>query len=142
MTDKIDRFDGEYYFLSNFYPTTVYFEGFAYPSAEHAYVAGKTEDETLRRVIAKIPTAGEAKRYGRKIRLRKDFDSLKLGMMMTIVYSKFSRNLRLKENLIDTGDAELIEGNTWGDTYWGVCEGVGHNFLGKALMTVRKEINA
>lgn len=136
----IDQFDGDYYFLSNFYPTPVVFDEVTYPTSEHAYVAAKTTDETMRRVIANIPTAWEVKKYGRKIKIRDNWHGAKWGLMYTIVRSKFSRNKRLQELLIDTGDATLIEGNTWGDTYWGVCEGRGENHLGKILMKVREEL--
>lgn len=142
MPKVIDEFRGKHFFLSNFYPTIVYFEGFAYPSSEHAYVASKTSDETTRRVIAKISTAAEAKNYGYRIRLRDNFDSMKLALMYEIVHSKFSRDVYLKQELLNTNDATLIEGNTWGDTYWGICDGLGDNHLGKILMKVREEINA
>lgn len=136
----ITSFTGEFYFLSNFYPTPVTFDEIVYPSSEHAYVAAKTTDETTRRVIAKIPSAFEVKKYGRKIKIRDNWHGVKWGLMYTIVGSKFRRNLHLKELLLDTGNITLIEGNTWGDTYWGVCEGVGQNHLGRILMRIREEL--
>ena len=60
--------------------------------------------------------------------------------MYEIVKDKFSRNPELRVKLLNTGDIELIEGNYWGDTFWGVCNGKGENHLGKILMRVRKEL--
>jgi ribA/ribD-fused uncharacterized protein len=136
----IDHFRGEYFFLSNFYPIKVVFDEVPYPSAEHAYVAAKTTDETMRRVIARIETAAEVKKYGRKIKIRDNWRGARWGLMYTIVLSKFSKSKELQQMLIDTGDATLIEGNTWGDTYWGICDGRGENHLGKILMKVREEL--
>lgn len=140
MSNIISSFRGEYNFLSNMFPTEVIFDAEIYISAEHAYVASKTIDLTTRRVIARIPTPSEAKKYGRKIKLRDNWNQVRLGLMYVIVLSKFRHNMELKQLLLDTGDAELIEENTWGDTYWGVCEGVGDNHLGKILMKVREEL--
>lgn len=142
MPNIISSFDGEYKFLSNHYPVDVIFDEIVYPSSEHAYVAAKTTDETLRRVIKKTPTAAEVKKYGSKIKVRDHWDQVKYGLMYVIVRSKFSHNKGVRYMLLQTGDAELIEGNWWGDTYWGVCNGVGQNNLGKILMDVRKELNA
>ena len=60
--------------------------------------------------------------------------------MYEIVYAKFTEDDFMKQSLINTGVHELIEGNTWNDTYWGVCKGRGHNKLGKILMKVREEL--
>lgn len=138
----IDRFEGDNHFLSNFYPVQVWFEGMGYPSSEHAFVAAKTQDMTIRRVIQRMSTPGAVKKYGRQLRLRPDWNAYRLVAMENIVRAKFTLNPELKEKLINTGDAELIEGNWWNDTYWGVCNGVGQNHLGKILMKIREEINA
>jgi predicted NAD-dependent protein-ADP-ribosyltransferase YbiA (DUF1768 family) len=60
--------------------------------------------------------------------------------MYQCVKDKFTRNQDLKEQLIATGNEELVEGNTWGDIYWGVSRGRGKNMLGKILMRVREEL--
>lgn len=138
----IDRFVGDYYFLSNFYPTKVWFEGAGYPSAEHAYVAAKTGDMTIRRVIQRMTDASSVKKYGRNLRLRPDWNSYRLVAMENIVRAKFTFNLDLAQQLIDTGSAELIEGNWWNDTFWGTCNEYGENHLGKILMKIREELNA
>ena len=72
--------------------------------------------------------------------LRDDWEAVKIQIMYQIVYAKFSQNPLLKQKLLDTGDAYLQEGNTWYDTFWGVCNGVGQNNLGYILMRVREEL--
>jgi len=134
----IMRFDGVYRFLSNFYYCDVYYDSVRYKSSEHAYQAAKTSDINLREAIRECNTPGDAKKLGRKLPLRTDWDDVKLNEMYKILKSKFS-NPKLKKMLVDTGSEELIEGNNWGDVYWGVCIGRGENNLGKLLMKVRSE---
>jgi ribA/ribD-fused uncharacterized protein len=136
---KIDSFSGKYRFLSNFYPAKVVLDGFFYKTTEHAYQAAKTLDEFKREQIRLAETAGEAKKLGQKVKLRHDWDEVKIEVMTDLVRQKF-QNEPLKNKLLETGDAELIEGNTWGDVFWGVCNGVGKNNLGKVLMRVRQEL--
>lgn len=141
----IDSFFGEYRFLSNFYPCNLQYEGIIYPSIEHAYVAAKTSSMEEKKEISLIPTPGEAKRYGRKYidpkeAWGKDWDIAKLGIMRNLIDSKFS-NKELGNKLIETGKAILIEGNTWGDKFWGQCPvGEGQNQLGKLLMAKRNKL--
>lgn len=134
----IDRFDGtKFRFLSNFYMCPVIYEGIRYPSSEHAYQAAKSLDMEVRQRIANLSTPGKAKKAGRQINIRQDWEAVKYDVMSEIVLEKFLQNPDIKQKLIDTGDEELIEGNTWGDQWWGVCNGVGENMLGKILMRVR-----
>jgi ribA/ribD-fused uncharacterized protein len=133
----IDSFSGEYRFLSNFYPCNVELEGIVYPSSEHAYVAYKTEDVDIRKYVSAIPTAGQVKRFGRSVVLRSDWDYIKYPIMKMIVREKFYQKQELMDALVSTRPHELVEGNTWGDTFWGVCNGVGENMLGTILMSVR-----
>ena len=140
MINHISSFDGDYSFLSNFYPTEVIFDGMIYPSSEHAFVAAKTTDGTTRRIISRLPTADAAKKYGRKIKLRDNWNQIRLDLMYEIVLSKFRHSQDLRNWLLLTGDSQLIEGNWWGDTFWGVCRGAGSNHLGKILMKVREEL--
>lgn len=134
----IDSFQGAYRFLSNFWPAKVVLDGIEYDSVEHAYVASKTLNEIARKDIAGM-TPGQSKRYGRTLKLRPDWEEVKLTIMEDLVRQKFKRP-DLAKLLRSTGKAELIEGNTWGDTFWGVCRGVGENNLGKILMRVRAEL--
>ena len=82
----------------------------------------------------------QAKRLGRTVQLRGDWESVKEQIMYEICLAKFTQNKDLGRMLVDTGDAELIEGNTWNDKCWGVCDGEGENKLGKILMRVREEV--
>ena len=81
-----------------------------------------------------------AKRLGRRVELRPDWESVKYDVMYQVCKAKFTQNPNLLERLLATGDAELVEGNTWGDQVWGVCKGVGENHLGKTLMRIRAEL--
>lgn len=143
MSQVIKEFKGQYRFLSNFYMVTCYYESEPYRSSEHAYMAAKTEDLMLRKKIAACPTPAEAKKMGRSIQLRAGWDQMKYTVMLDILRSKFSGHA-MQALLLGTGDAELIEGNWWGDKIWGVClkTNQGQNLLGKALMQVRAEIKA
>lgn len=139
MSKQITRFDGQYRWLSNFWPAEVEFEGVLYPSSEHAYQAAKTLDLEERQLFLGAVTAGQAKRLGRRITIRKDWEAVKLEVMAAILYDKFTRHPELKQKLLDTGGAELIEGNSWGDRFWGV-DGSGQNQLGKVLMALREAL--
>lgn len=138
-------FRGVHRFLSNFFPVTIEYEGAKYYSLEHAYQAMKTTDLDLRREL-QFDTGSDlsispskAKNWGRRVQLRPDWEEIKLGVMEGLLHAKFE-NPELRKKLLETGRCELIEGNTWGDRYWGVCNGVGENHLGKLLMKVRDEI--
>lgn len=127
----INSFTGNYRFLSNFWPSTVSIEGYSYPTVEHAYQAMKTLDINQRQRIRDAANPGIAKKMGREIKLRPDWELLKLLYMTTLIENKFFPDSQLASMLLATGDDELVEGNNWGDTYWGVCRGKGENHLGK-----------
>lgn len=142
-TQAISGFKGPYSFLSNLYIATVVGDDKqVYASVEHAYQAAKTHSKKQRNQIRLAESPALAKFLGKRATLRDDWDRVKDGIMLELLRSKFDRHPALRSMLIDTGDAELIEGNTWGDTYWGVCDGVGQNKLGKLLMQVREELSA
>ena len=136
----IDKFRGDYAFLSNFYTAEVLYKGITYKSSEAAYQAQKTLDESIKHKISLL-NAPSAKRAGSHVDLRPDWNNVKLTIMHDIVYAKFSQNVGLKDKLLATGDELLVEGNTWGDYYWGQVEDKGTNYLGKILMLVRAELN-
>jgi hypothetical protein len=143
MIKRIQQFRDEYAFLSNFYPTVgVRYDGGIYPTSEHAFQASKTTDEELRRKIMIQPSPGAAKRMGRTITLREEWvdEMFRCKQMYIILKDKFSIG-DLKRKLLNTGDALLIEGNYWGDSFWGVNlkTGIGENHLGKLLMKVRRD---
>jgi ribA/ribD-fused uncharacterized protein len=131
----IDKFSGEYRWLSNFWSCSVEYESVVYPTVENAYQAAKTCDLEMRqRFVSMSP--GDAKGKGRRLVLRPDFEELKRQIMFELLLSKFE-NKDLQAKLIETGDMWIVEGNTWGDTYWGQCNGQGRNELGKLLMAIR-----
>ena len=135
----IGPFDNEYRWLSNFYPSKVVFGGKEYKSVEHAFQAAKTLDDKDREWIASAIHPGEAKKRGKCVILREDWEDVKDDVMWVCLQSKFS-NIALKKKLLNTGDEELVEVNWWKDRYWGVCDGVGENKLGKLLMRLREEL--
>jgi hypothetical protein len=135
----ISKFTDKYDFLSNFFEHSITWEGITYPSVEHAYQAAKSKDVAEKTKIALLSTPGQAKRVGRAVQLRPDWEHVKIGIMLELVRLKFSDPI-LKKKLLDTGDEELVEGNFWHDFFWGVCDGTGLNWLGKILMEVRGEL--
>ena len=137
----IDSFRGKYYFLSNFFPAEVTYNGLTYQNNEAAFQAQKTYSKEERIEFTTLEPK-DAKRRGRRVRLRRDWEQVKDRIMEEIVRAKFSQNEELKEQLLATGDAQLVEGNRWNDRYWGVDirSGVGENHLGKILMKVRSEL--
>lgn len=143
MTD-IKGFTGEYRWLSNFWPSPFEFNNYAWPTVEHAYVAHKAHPARLKNVYGLVidMTPGQAKRYGRTITIRPDFDMIKLHLMQALQYRKYTTddpvNEVLLQKLRETGDRYIEETNTWGDTFWGVCNGEGHNHLGKIIMGIRE----
>jgi ribA/ribD-fused uncharacterized protein len=160
----ITHFTGDEHFLSNFYLSPVLLGNIWYPSGEHAFVSLKTIDPRIKRKVAQIETPLEAKRYGRKIELRPEWDDRRVEMMSRVIRSKFSptRNRHLAQQLVRTRGYTLVEGNHWGDLYWGACyftnnnrvpdmkvwhrDGniplIGFNFLGSLLMIRRDQLIA
>jgi ribA/ribD-fused uncharacterized protein len=146
LPTRIDSFTGVWAFLSNFHPSEVYLDGVVYASVEHAYQAAKTLDLKQREKFCFLGvTPARAKKMGRSLKLRPDWEEVKIGIMRELLMQKFSPSIP-KRKLLSTFQAELIEGNYWHDTFWGVCMGkcdfphapLGENWLGKLLMEVRK----
>lgn len=140
MTTPILEFRNEYRWLSNFWPSPIQFGGKSYPTVEHAYQALKSTDPDEAEGIRTVTTAGVAKKLGKTIKIRSDWEDIKVHVMFNLCKLKFLQNKELGQKLLNTGDAELIEGNAWHDTFWGVCNGVGQNNLGKILMTIRNDL--
>jgi ribA/ribD-fused uncharacterized protein len=137
---EIVQFIGDYSFLSNFHPCEVILEGYEYPTVEHAYVAAKTTDTNIRESIRRAIYPGQAKRMGKHIVLREDWELIKLDVMKYLLRQKFKPGTDLAQKLFDTGDVFICEGNTWGDMFWGKCKGKGKNNLGRMIMEVREEL--
>ncbi len=136
MDKATTLFKGDYFFLSNFYVAPVVYQGIRFENNEAAFQAAKCP-ERMRDFCGLNPQA--AKRLGRRVELRPDWEAIKYDVMYQVCKAKFTQNPDLLDKLLSTGDAELVEGNTWGDRVWGVCNGVGENNLGKILMRLRQE---
>lgn len=132
--------------FSNFDPAPVTCTlGVHHPTVEHAYQAEKTTDRAERERIAALPTPGQAKRAGRHLRLRDDWERTKVVAMLHLLRQKFAPGTEHARALLATGDTELIEWNRWHDRTWGKCTcercgGAGLNLLGLTLMRVRAEL--
>ncbi|CAM3199231.1 NADAR family protein [Deinococcus saxicola] len=152
IVDQITSFKGSFSFLSNMAGAEtgepelrLKMGGTVYPSVEHLYQAAKTEDSAAREQIAKAASPYAAKQLGKAparggvVVLRDGWTEMRLTVMRAALKQKFAHRA-YAELLLATGDAELVEGNVWGDTFWGVCRGRGMNWLGKLLMEVRAEL--
>ncbi len=131
-----------YGFLSNFFPCEIRYQGYRYKSVEHAFQAAKAVKNADRILIAAAGSPASAKRLGGKVERRKDWEDIKVSIMLKLLQRKFRQD-PLKELLLKTDDAILIEGNTWDDRFWGMTrmlgdEWVGLNMLGILLMMVRE----
>jgi ribA/ribD-fused uncharacterized protein len=145
MAEVIKSFSGEYAFLSNFAACTIYYEDILYPSTEHAFQAAKSLDVFERQMVANAATPGLAKKLGRTITLRDDWEDVKVGIMRELLTLKFSQGMA-RALLFSTGDLPLVESNHWHDQIWGSCTCVQHrdidgqNLLGTLLMELRSNL--
>ncbi len=142
--NNIIEFRKEYRFLSNFWPCIVIVNDIIYPSVEHAYQAGKTNNIDIKTIMSKIKRPGDVKIYGKELVMIDDFDENRVKFMTDLVRQKFT-DPDLRRKLLTTRGKILIEGNTWHDNFWGSCScsrcgDNGLNMLGKILMNVREEI--
>ncbi|XP_045468812.1 N-glycosidase YbiA-like isoform X2 [Harmonia axyridis] len=117
---SITEFSGENRFLSNFFKCEVEYEGIIYPTSEHAFQAAKTYDEEERKMILSTKSPVIAKRKGLKVKLRPDWEEVKVAIMTDILRTKFQQP-EFKQQLLDTLDKDIVEGNKWHDNYWGKC---------------------
>lgn len=137
LPEPITSFQGEYRWLSNFWPARVVIDGITYATTEHAYQAQKAGNLRQRVYVVEAATAGEAKKRGKTVELRSDWDKVKVEIMYKANMAKYLNHLDLQEKLLATGTRDIIEGNTWGDTFWGAVDGKGQNHLGRIIMQVR-----
>ena len=140
--EEIRGFKGQYYFLSNFYPCKIEYNGETFHNAEAAFQAQKDPKMSFLFCDLSPRASREFGRNSNKIKLRKDWEDVKYQIMEDVVRCKFEQNPGLLRMLLATGDAELIEVNTWRDRYWGVYWGKGLNNLGKILMALREEFKS
>lgn len=126
--------------LSNFWPCAVTLEGAWYASVEHAYQAAKTAPEHRGLFQDLKTTAAQAKEQGKKVEIRNDWPAVKLSVMYKLLKQKFAMSTPLAVQLLETVGQDLVEGNTWGDVFWGVCRGKGANWLGVLIMEIRDSL--
>ena len=138
-------FENEHAYLSNFYPSLIEWQGWIWPTVEHAYQWAK--DPTQENVIKYLQLAnspGAVKRIARRGPCRPDWQHVKVDIMRELLMEKFKLP-ELRAHLLATGTAWIEEGNAWGDTFWGVCppgSGQGQNVLGRLLMAIRADLAA
>lgn len=125
--------------FSNFYMRRFVLDGKEWRSAEHYYQAMKSLDKSEQEAIRDARKPNIAKSMGRKVKCRKDWESIKVQVMEKAVYAKFSQNSDLKKILLDTGDAVIHEDSP-NDFIWGWGKGRGEDLLGKVLMKVRQQL--
>lgn len=149
----IGSFRGKYRWLSNFAQCVVRHGGAAYPTVEHAYQAAKFDwqhtptlglnglADQARQKIQKARTPGDAKRFARQYaeHMCPNFQDRRLGVMRDLLRQKF-RQEPYRSLLQATGRRDIVEGNTWGDTFWGKSGGTGQNNLGGLIMQIRDEL--
>jgi ribA/ribD-fused uncharacterized protein len=143
----ITKFEGEYAFLSNFYESPLWYNGKLWPTVEHAFQAAKCMNSSDYDKIYTAATPGEAKRLGRRCTLIPNWDHIRVNVMRECLLMKFLGNDEMLTRLLNTGDEELVEGNTWNDTFWGCTRNndgswKGNNMLGKLLMEIRENYRA
>lgn len=139
MSTPIRSLSGPWRFLSNFWPSPVILDGHSYRSVEHAYQAAKTIVPEHRTFIRVADGPADAKRRGKTITVREGWADMRLAVMEDLLRQKFATD-PLRKKLKDTGKREIIEGNWWGDYFWGISNGRGENHLGKLLMKIRSEL--
>ena len=153
MKKVINSFDKGYFFLSNFFehqnsPIFMEHSNIPFYSVEAAFQCAKYHGPHVRDIqrIFSMLSPEQAKHLGRALSLSPDWEFRKFDIMYDLVEQKFTRSEHLKEKLLETGDAELIEGNTWHDTCWGFCtcekHKCGNNHLGVILMKVREKLKS
>jgi len=139
----VTEFQGEFRWLSNFWPAKCWYDGVNYGSVEAAYQAAKTES-AKERIRLQSVTPAEAKRIGRSFTIREGWSDMRLDVMKELLEQRFTEDNHAGRQLIATHPAKLSEGNYWGDSFWGIDlkKDKGKNHLGKLLMERRNELRA
>lgn len=138
----IKEFKGEYSWLSNFTNCKINYQGKEYPSVEHAYMSAKCDAEEWKTICQDASIhASIIKKESRNIPLVSNWENIKLEVMYECLKEKYSQE-PFKTKLLKTGEATIIEGNWWGDMYWGVClkTQAGENKLGLLIMLIRNQL--
>jgi len=134
------RFNGETHPLSNFYPAKINVDGKIYKTAEHYYQSEKATNTMDKSRVMQAESPSNARRIGKQIKKRADFDEIKDIIMYKGVKAKFTQNVEVKAYLLATGDRYLIEDASF-SPYWGTgYNDMGENKMGKMLMQIRDEL--
>lgn len=156
----IDRFRGDYFFLSNMYVVEnqlVTPDGIQVPTSEHYYMSTRFHNKLPRIAVAMaMAEEGDTRPYAQGAAAKRAAHDLinqgklhfdqpheRVMLMQRAVLEKFSKNPDIAQQLLETGDEILVEGNTWGDRFWGVDpigSGDGLNMLGRVLMATREKL--
>lgn len=139
VMDKIDRFRGEYGWLSNFADVKIEYKGRTYNSVEHAYLSAKCDDAEWKQLCSENHPAGELKKLSKGIPIVPNWENQKITVMKQLLIKKYTQE-PFKTKLINTKGKYIEEGNTWYDIFWGVDlkSGFGENYLGKIIMDIRE----
>jgi ribA/ribD-fused uncharacterized protein len=138
-------FFGPFRFLSNFHVVQIPYNGLVYPSTEAAYMSAKTTDRSIHKLLTQARNPSDARKIGKTLVLREGWDDMRLEVMEEVNRIKYSQtdyfdSMKLRDMLKVTTPAVLVEANWWGDTFWGECNGIGENNLGKILMKIRESL--
>lgn len=128
--------------FSNFAPFPITLDGTRWPTTEHYFQAQKFDNPEYREKIRSANSPMQAARLGRdrKQKLRRDWEAVKVGIMRAAVWAKFTQHAELRDLLLSTGNAKIVE-HTENDDYWGDGgDGTGKNMLGRILMDVRDQL--
>lgn len=130
--EAVTTFRGYYKELSNMYDGgyMVYYNEIGFRSVEAAFQAAKSLDEDIQRSLRDV-TPVEAKAMGKKIKLRPDWEEVKYSIMETLIWQKIIKSKHIGKLI---NNKVIIHENTWNDTFWGTCNGVGENKLGVIIM--------
>lgn len=134
----------EHSWLSNMAYVDITVSGRTYPSVEHAYMSAKSRDPWWKDYCAdRSHTAAMVKSRAKLQDLRENWEEIKLIVMRTCLRQKFATE-PFRTKLLETGDQNIQEGNTWGDEFWGVnlnkSPNRGENHLGRLIMEIRDEL--
>lgn len=139
----INSFRGYHAWLSNMYSCNIEFMGHKFKSVENAYMFVKRPSDLdwLNKCLELSP--GDVKKASKLIAVREDWESVKLSIMYELLKKKFTQE-PFRTDLLNTRGENIVEGNRWNDTFWGVdiksSPNVGENWLGRLIMDIRTKL--
>ena len=145
--EVVSSFNDSYAFLSNFYYSQIKYEGHTFMTLEHCFQAQKAVTDQDKRVIMSAPTPEKARKLGNDMKLREDWEEVRLKILTECIRIKFEPDSTLADKLIGTGSKLLVDGNYSHEMFYGSClcddhkNQPGQNILGKSLMRWRNRLN-